>query len=266
MDKIRALVIEELNELDNIIFNSFNSNNIILEDLRKFLIGKSKRVRSVLSILYLKANGIDISDKIYDLLTAGELIHNASLLHDDVIDNSEYRRENETLYKKYGSKMSVLSGDYLLSLAVKYLINLNNKDILNEFINVTQKMSSAEVKQFLNRNKDISLDDYLEIIEGKTASLFSAIIKCSAILAGLDKSFAENLGKIFGIIFQINNDLKPESVKNDNLNGVRTAKDILGIEKTLALKDNYKEEMRKLIKYLPNNNYLCGLEDLINLL
>ena len=184
------------------------------------------------------------------------------MLHDDVIDDSEQRRGEESFNKKFNSKVSILSGDYLLSIAVKYLLKTNNTDILNIFLNTTENMSNAELKQYSNRNKIISLQDYIDIINGKTASLFKAILESAAILTNLDRSTAGYLGEQFGLLFQINNDTQKGSIINDKKNGTCTIIDILGIEKTQGFKDNYKEKMREIIKIFPNNKYSKGLEDL----
>ena len=266
MDTIKKLVLGELNLINNELADIEANNYLIFEDLKKFLNGKSKRIRSLITILYLKANNISISDDIIKLLSACELIHNASLLHDDVVDDSPLRRGMQTLYNKYSSKLSVISGDYILSIAVENLIKLNNNEILNLFFNTVKNMSEAEISQYFSRNSDVTFENYLEIIQGKTSSLFAACMQAAAILTGLDVNKAEKFGKIFGLIFQINNDLESESAKNDNKNGVKTAVDILGIEKTLALKDNYKEELREILTRFPNNRYTNGIKDLISLL
>lgn len=266
MDNIRALVENELNIIENYLYDCIKSDKYIFSDLNSFVLNKSKRIRSLLCLLYLKAHNVKITEDITFLTVSGELIHNASLLHDDVIDSADYRRGSETISHKYDSKIAVLSGDYLLSLAVEQLMKLHNVDILDNFIYATKKMSFAEIMQYSNRSFDVSINNYLEIIEGKTASLFSAILKCSAILSGIDINIADSFGKYFGIAFQINNDMLPDSATNDKVNGVKTALDILGIEKTLALKDNYKEEMRNCIVDIPDNVYKEGIEDLIELL
>ena len=127
-------------------------------------------------------------------------------------------------------------------------------------------MSEAEIIQFAGRKCDIDIEKYLTVVRGKTASLFRACLKSSAIISGLDTDMSENFAENFGILFQINNDLSPESVENDNQNFTKTAVNIIGIEKTLDLKDNYKEELSKILVNIPENKYKAGIEDLIKLL
>lgn len=252
----------DIKKVEDELFGLFESGNEVTERLKSFLSSSSKRIRSKLAILYLKSNNCEITDDIITLLSAGELIHNSSLLHDDVIDEAEFRRGETTISKEFSPKISILSGDYLLSFAVKNLLKLNNNEILNIFLDCTEKMCKAEINQYLLRGKIPIETEYLEICKGKTASLFASVLKSCAIIKGLDKEIAEKLGTLFGILFQINNDLQEESVKSDKKNGIYTSLKVLGIEKTNALKDNYKEEIRAITESFPNEIYGSKLRDL----
>jgi len=266
MDKIRALVSDELNMIEERFSNLFEIKNNAFRDLNDFLLGKSKRIRSLICLLYLKSFGKIVQKEIMDVLFSTELIHNASLLHDDVVDNSTIRRGVPNIYYKHGPKISVLTGDYILSIAVEKLLGVNNPAVMHLFLDATKRMSEAEIIQFEGRSGNVSIERYLEIVNGKTASLFRACIKSAALISGLEVSLAERFADNFGIIFQINNDLSPESVENDKNNGTATAIDIIGIEKTLDLKDNYKKELSKVLINIPENCYKKGIEDLIELL
>ena len=266
MSRLRALVNSDLEKIERKISCLTDSDKGVYKDINTFVNGSSKRIRSVLCLMYLKANNAVIDDKIINLLVSGELIHNASLLHDDVIDNSDYRRSEKCLHKKYDIRTSVLSGDYLLSLAVQGILELGNNKILDIFLNTTKKMSIAELNQYAQKNNTVDLNNYLEIIKGKTASLFQAILESAAILSKIEAEKANKFGELFGQLFQINNDCQKDSMVNDKMNGISTAVNILGIEKTVILKDNYKEEIRKILASFPNKKYSEGLEDLIRLL
>ena len=231
--------------------------------LRDFISTGSKFVRSSLAIFYLKSQNIQITEEVLKILVVGEIIHNASLLHDDVLDDAQTRRGDLTLAKKYDAKLAILSGDYLLSIALEILLEINNFEIINIFKNCTKKMSEAEVKQYFLRNKKTTEEDYINICLGKTANLFSAILESCAILTDISSNKAKDLGTLFGVCFQINNDLNFESEKADKKNGIETAKDVLGIEKTTALLYNYKEEMMGIVKEFPDNIYKKELEGLI---
>ena len=264
MKKFSSLVEDDFYKIEKKLKHLFLANNDIFKDLDAFIHSKSKRIRSLVALLYLKINNTEINKAVITLLSAGELIHNASLLHDDVIDDADLRRGITTITKKYNSKISILSGDYILSCAVKFITELDNKTIFDIFTNATQKMSEAEIQQYLLRFKDINLEEYLEIIYGKTASLFEAILKSSAILTGLNSEKAGEFGKQFGLLFQINNDLLEDSINSDKKNGTKTVANILGIEKSNIFKDNYRKEMRAILEEFPDSGYKQALEELIN--
>lgn len=234
--------------------------------LKDFLLSGSKFIRSRLAILYLKSQGVEINDDIYRILVAGEIIHSASLLHDDVIDVADRRRGKMTISKMFNSKISILAGDYLLSNAIEKLIKLENFTIIDSFKTCTKEMAEAEIKQYFLRGTVPSVEDYIRICKGKTANLFSVILETTSLVSNLDLVIAKKFGELFGLCFQIKNDLNSESAEADKNNGIKTANDVLGIEKTQNLLDNYKEEMRCIIKDFQENLYNEGLEDLINLL
>ncbi len=234
--------------------------------LRDFLLNGSKYIRSTLAVLYLKTQNFEINDNVYKILSAGELIHNASLLHDDVLDAAETRRDKQAIWKEFSPNISILAGDYLLTTAIEKLPELNSFELLKKFKNCTKQMVEAEIKQYFLRGTVPSLDDYISVCCGKTAVLFATILESCAQILGAETAVANKFGEIFGLCFQIKNDLDADSVDIDKRNGIYTARDIIGIEKTINLLDNYKEEMNKLIKDFPENIYKKGLEDLISLL
>ena len=123
---------------------------------------------------------------------------------------------------------------------------------------------NTEIKQYFMRGNIPTKNEYIEICSGKTGVLFATILKACSILLNIDMNAAYNLGMLYGICFQINNDLNNKSEIEDKKNDLYTARAILGIEKTQALLDNYKKEMCDLVDELPNNDYKKCLEDLIN--
>ncbi len=260
MDRINELAKNELALIDKELSNLFtNSNNIYIE-LKHFLESPTKRIRSLITILYLKAHGINPN---IDLLAAGELIHNASLLHDDVLDNASARRNHPAFWTKFNPHISILSGDFLLSLATERLIKIGNWNVLTNFQNCIKKMSEAEILQYTLRNKVPTKEQYLEIIEGKTAELFVAILESSCLMSKLPQAQAASFASNFGILFQLKNDLEKQSASADLENKIYTLKDIIGIEKTKVLMDNCQRELLKEIKEFPRNIYSKGLEDLL---
>ena len=252
----------DLDKIKNEILSGFQ-DPITEGAITDFLSGSSKRVRSRLALLYIKALGKVPSENIYKILSAGELIHNASLLHDDVLDEAEKRRGKSTIAKEYGFKISILAGDYLISTAVEKLLDVNNKKILEIFKDCTKKMSHAEIKQYFLRGEIPAGNEYLQICADKTASLFEAVLESCAVELNFNAEIAKRLGNIFGLYFQVKNDLEDFSAKEDIKNGIKTAADIFGIEKTESLLDNYKRELWEIIKDIPKNEYKDSLEELI---
>ena len=256
------IIREELNNVRKYIMKGFE-DPFPENRLEKFINGKSKMMRSALSVLWIKANNAELSEDIYKVLSAGEIIHNASLLHDDVIDSAEKRRGDDTFAVEFNPKISILAGDFLVSFAIEKLNSLKNPEIINHFKNCIKNMAQAEIRQYFTRNTKPDIDTYIEICSGKTAALFSAIMESSSVLAKLPADEAKTVGEIFGILFQIENDLNEESAKNDKINGIMTAKDIIGIENTLTLADNYRGRLYGILSDIPENEYHRALEELI---
>lgn len=241
-------------------------NNLINKNFLDLTIENSKFIRSKLALLYLLANDCKITQEIHLIIALGEIIHNASLLHDDVIDDAELRRGKETIAKKFSPQISILAGDYLLSIVIENLMKLNNSKISPIFINCSKKMIEAEFEQYFMRGKIPSEKQYLEICKNKTALLFSAVLQSCAILVGENEVLAKEFGEDFGICFQIKNDLEVNSAEIDLKNEIYTAKKVLGIEKTNSLLDNYKVKMKKALLNIPSSVYKEELESLIGLL
>ena len=254
---------ESLTHIENTLNNIIEAENDVFKKLNKFLSEGSKHIRSKVGILYLRTHNKIITDDITEILVCGELIHNASLLHDDVVDNTDERRNLPTINTIFNNNTAILSGDYLLSLAIERLIKINNKNITELFLKNTKQMIETEINQYLLRNKLSSPNEYIEICEGKTATLFECILESIAILSDLNRDEARLFGKNFGILFQLNNDIDEKSAENDLKNGVYTAYNIFGVEKTHSLMDNYKKVLINSIKSY-NNKYREALEDIIN--
>ena len=196
-------------------------------------------------------------------LSATEIVHNASLLHDDVIDNADTRRNKPTISKIFNPKIAVLAGDYLISFAIEKLLSLNNSDIISNYKLTIQQMCKAEIKQFSLRNFVPKIEDYIEICTGKTAALFVTTLKSCFDILNLQENQGLEFVKTFGIYFQLKNDIEKISAQNDKKNKIYTAKDILGIEKTNILLDNYRRELINMIQYLQDSAYKHELVKII---
>jgi octaprenyl-diphosphate synthase len=184
------------------------SDSVIVRQITEHLLGVSgKRLRPAL--LYL-TSGKDDDSALYPAL-AVELIHTATLLHDDVIDESPTRRGIDTVNHKWNNLISVLMGDYLFAKAFGLLVKAGKPELMESFAAATERVSVGELNQaFYTGNFDINEEMYTKIISDKTASLFACSAEAGAICSGQDsktcqmlKSYGENLG----LAFQITDDL-----------------------------------------------------------
>ena len=264
----------ELNKIKKRLLDINCGSNDLKKIINDFLSQESKMIRSLLACLFFQGN---ISEEQYKILVATELIHNASLIHDDTIDGNNFRRENKSINYKYDNKLAVITGDYLMSLAIKELLDLNNNDVIKIFFETISKMCIGESNQYFSRHKIPTIEEYLIKTQHKTAELFKACMVSMAIYSDSEiideaREFALN----YGIAFQIKNDLddyKKRENSQDIKDGIYTAPIILlnsieyndvAIEKTLDLIHNYCEKAKDIIKNFDNDiykDYLIGLID-----
>ncbi len=250
-------VSNEIKKLNTYITDILSDdNNQISNDISEYLSSKSKRIRPSLVFLFAKAMGIEISEKIYHLACSVELIHNSTLVHDDIIDNAETRRGKVSLNRKLGNSMSVLAGDILLSAALKELAKCQNPEIINIFADSLYKMCKGEINQDCTLMKLPTLDEYINKSEAKTAELFKAPLVSLAVLFDSSKKQAlYEFAKNFGIAFQIKDDLtnilqsdSTKPVMSDIDNGIYTAP-VIFLGKNV---DNMtSDEIKKLIQNNP---------------
>lgn len=182
-------------------------HNEILPDIKDFVFSKSKKLRPKIIFLYAKALEIEVSENIINLAICTELLHNSTLIHDDIIDNAKIRRGNLSLNQKLGNNLSVLAGDYLLSLSMQFLTKCNNIDCFDIFANSLKHMCEGEINQHFTLGKIPTINEYIEKSKNKTAELFMAPLKSLAKITNSKFEDAENFALNFGIAFQIRDDL-----------------------------------------------------------
>lgn len=225
--------------------------------LNELLLAPAKRIRPALAFIFMRAKGILPTEEDYAIQTAVELAHSASLIHDDIIDYSQKRRGLTTLNAQFGDKIGVLSGDYLLSVALKKIVN--KPQILNEFLDTFSQMAEGEINQYFTKFEIPTLDEYLHKTIQKTAGLFRLAL-------------GNNFGLNFGIAFQINNDLK--DIEEDVKNGVYTAPVVFSggtevtteaLDKTKGLINTYLDKAAADLKNLPQNEYSRALHEILGL-
>lgn len=234
----------------------------------------SKCIRPLVSFLYLKSGGFEITDEQILYQSAIEIVHNASLIHDDVIDESSERRKVKTLNSFFSGKIAVISGDYLLAIGLNKVLRLNMPDLVYMFCETMKSMAQGETEQYFGRFKIPSLDEYIQKSRLKTAKLFETAILGSSMLVGQNcgNDFAMN----FGIAFQIRDDLiNCKTTKSDINEGIYTAPVIFsggtyisdeGIEKAECLLNNYIESAVKSLDCFQDSLYKSALISLTEIL
>ncbi len=266
-------------------------------DLKNYLFGSSKQIRSCLIFLFAQNLGYKPNDTdIIKLAAVVEIIHNATLIHDDIIDNSPIRRGNISLHEKYNNKLGVISGDFLLSIAFNLLLNLP-QSIMKNFAECLNSLCFGEINQYFSLEVTPTIDEYLKKSEQKTSSLFIAALKSLMEIKNPEMSLsAQKFALHFGRAFQINDDLKNiissdenKPILNDIKQGIYTLPVIyaLGEAKDLSLisddeiiknatnelaiketKNLLSSELNKAISYLkdlPENNYKYSIIKLCEL-
>ena len=269
-NKIKKPISHELKIFENQFYRSISSDIKLLDLILIYILKrKGKQIRPTLVLLFAKmfSKKGKINQKTYRAASLVELIHSASLIHDDIVDDSNIRRNFLTLNALWKNKIAVLVGDFFLSKAL--LLSTENKDydLLNEVSLAVKEISEGELYQIQkSRSFKLSEKEYLELISKKTASLFACCCKVGSISSG-KKNLAkiEKFGNYLGIIFQIKDDLFDYSSKRI---GKPTKLDLKNQKITLPLihsieKSNPKD--RRMIKsILRKKKYLVSDKKIIN--
>jgi geranylgeranyl pyrophosphate synthase len=204
-------VADDLDLVEENLTRSIRSAEQTLTDIAAHLIcGGGKRIRPMITLLAFRSFGGKKAEDIIDIATAIELIHTATLLHDDIIDGAETRRGKESAYKKFGLKSTLVAGDFLFIKAFEFAGKFD-ETVVQWTADACTLLTEGEILQgFFNRNTDVTVDDYLEIVKRKTASLFQTGAKIGIYQAGADASLVEEMdryGLNLGIAFQIIDDV-----------------------------------------------------------
>lgn len=212
IDKLVKPVENEMNQCKN-LFDSFmsHSSNLLLNDvLQRISSRKGKMMRPLLTILVAKLLG-EINERTYSAALAFEFLHTASLVHDDIVDESCERRGNPSVNQLFGDKVAVLVGDYLLSHVLLNAAKTESTRLIEIVARVSERLADGELLQLRNiYNQTISEDVYFNIIQGKTAELFAAAAEGGALTVNASEEDLERLrlfGETVGICFQIKDDI-----------------------------------------------------------
>ena len=261
--------------IDERIKEKLSSKVNLVDQMTKYQLKTGgKRLRALLTLAAARLCGYRKGGRDINLSACVELIHAATLMHDDVIDNGEIRRGKKTINKIWGNQSSILVGDYLLSRCFEMMVEDGDLEVLKLLSSTSAEISQGEVLQ-LQHNKEVDLleETYLKIISWKTASLFSAATKTGAIISNTEnkiKEALESFGKNLGLTFQIaddtldyNSELKlfGKEIGNDFYEGKITLPIIILFQK---IKDEEKDYIRKIFnKKVRTSNDLNTVLELI---
>ncbi|WP_374247605.1 polyprenyl synthetase family protein [Thermomonas sp.] len=208
---IQALAAPDMGALDALIRRRLASDVVLINQVAEYIIGAGgKRLRPMLLLLAAGALGHGGADA-HQLAAVVEFIHTSTLLHDDVVDESDLRRGRKTANAVWGNAASVLVGDFLYSRSFQLMVELERMDVQKILADTTNTIAEGEVLQLLHvRNPDTDEAAYLRVIERKTAILFAAATRLGALLAGADAATQQALhdyGLALGYAFQIADDV-----------------------------------------------------------
>ncbi len=242
--------------------NITTSENYEINDINQYVLKNSgKFIRS--KIIYLYGSEIGVrKHKLIELASAAELIHLSTLIHDDIIDEADLRRDMPTVVKKWGIKKAILYGDFLYTKTFQGLNSFDNTAIADVLINCAEALIEGEFNQLkIKDNCTFSMQDYFDVIEKKTAVLFSGVLKCLGIEAKLSEQEIielEHLGLAFGRAFQINDDLS--DFEDSKITGKAEFKDLsegkLTLPMIFLLESLEEDKQKEVLKTVENRDFL----------
>jgi octaprenyl-diphosphate synthase len=206
-----ALMADDMRQVDAVIQRRLASQVALIDQIAHYIISAGgKRIRPMLVLLFSSALGF-VGRERFELAATVEFIHTATLLHDDVVDESGLRRGRRTANALFGNAASVLVGDFVYSRAFQMMVSVNRMRVLDVLADATNVIAEGEVLQLMNmHDPDLSVEDYLRVIRFKTAKLFEASARLGAVLAEADKATEEacaSYGRSLGTAFQLVDDL-----------------------------------------------------------
>ena len=213
IENIRSLVESDWHEINQEIRLQLDTDVGLISNISNYIINSGgKRLRPLLVLLVAKASQVD--DKNHTRILAAimiELIHTATLLHDDVVDDSNNRRGSETVHQHFGNQSAILVGDFVYSRAFQVMVQIGQMRVMEIMADATNTIAEGEVLQLINSgNPDITEKQYLDVIYRKTGKLFEAGATIGAVLGNQSKLIESSLtdyGRNLGIAFQLIDDV-----------------------------------------------------------
>ena len=255
-DEIRDLISSDLERLQKIIKQSLSSNSPLLNKIvDKYLETRGKQIRPIIVVLSAKFFGAEVSDGVLCGAASVELLHNASLIHDDVIDETKQRRGHDTINNTWDNHIAVLVGDFFVSNALACAIRTNDFRVISTISELGKELSTGEIDQIdVAKHHSIDEQTYFSIINKKTASLFQSCVKVGGYSVGASDIDIANLSKfveLLGLSFQIKDDIfdyfKDDAIGKPTGNDMREGKVTLPLIYALSRTESPRHgEMRRL--------------------
>jgi octaprenyl-diphosphate synthase len=258
-----------MRRVDAVIRERLASRVALIDQISHYIVNAGgKRIRPRLVLLFSEALGFDGPER-YELAAIVEFIHTATLLHDDVVDESDLRRGRATANAMFGNAASVLVGDFLYSRAFQMMVAVKSLRVLDVLADATNVIAEGEVLQLMNmHDPDLAVDDYLQVIRFKTAKLFEASARLGAVLAGADSATEErcaDFGRSLGTAFQLVDDLLDYEGNSDEL-GKNVGDDLREGKPTLPLlvaMERAEPAERDLIRHAIEQGEVQGLPQIL---
>lgn len=238
LNKIKALSEPDMQAVNKLIQQQVKSDVVLINQLGFYIVNSGgKRLRPLITVLAARALNIQ-NDEHHALAAIIEFIHTATLLHDDVVDESTMRRGRETANAVFGNQASVLVGDFLYSRAFQMMVDLKRMPVMDILSDATNRIAQGEVMQLMNCNDpDTTESSYLEVIYSKTARLFEAATQLAAVLTDQAlpiETAMQNYGKHLGTAFQLIDDVLDYVADEEDM-GKKAGDDLAEGKPTLPL-------------------------------
>ena len=238
INEIISPIAEDMQALDSVIRARLNSEVVLIRTIGEYIMGAGgKRMRPAMVLMMANALGYK-GDQHHILAAVVEFIHTSTLLHDDVVDESDMRRGRETANEVFGNAASVLVGDYLYSRSFEMMVEVDSMRVMQILSQATTVIAEGEVLQLLNvHDPDVSVERYMQVVRYKTAKLFEAATQIAAVIAQVPAEIEEAAaayGRHVGTAFQLIDDVLDYSGSAENL-GKNVGDDLREGKPTLPL-------------------------------
>jgi octaprenyl-diphosphate synthase len=261
----------DMKEVDAVIQRRLASDVVLINQIAHYIISAGgKRIRPMLVLLFSKALGFAGPER-FELAATVEFIHTATLLHDDVVDESALRRGRQTANALFGNAASVLVGDFVYSRAFQMMVSVNRMRVLEVLADATNVIAEGEVLQLMNmHDPDIAVEQYLRVIRYKTAKLFEASARLGAVLADAPHDVEEacaDYGRSLGTAFQLIDDLLDYEGSTTQL-GKNVGDDLREGKPTLPLlvaMDRGSAQERELIRHAVQHGEVARLAEIVEI-